>query len=274
LIHTFVQKTSDSAWKNSAMWPPFNQSDICKPGASPNMKAMEPKFHWWWVNNKTLYPTLPSDPGYFFHTTNLRCHTINGNDTQIWEGQVSSETQCRNKCDKNVNCSKYLWQTDEIDVAGKNCWIWPYNRTNHICNMTTSNWNVGVKRPHGNATCLGKCGSAEAQKLEHGVCYCDASCSKYLDCCLDYAIECSANKPPSCKGYCGHPIGQAIYGGGYCWCMDGCNPAFTGGSCCHDYSQQCNKEYMHTCLDGRSQGSALNLFLAHGIISKVINSLP
>ena len=268
-INLLVQKTSDSAWHNSAVWPPFNQTDVCKPGSSPvNKKANEPKFHWWWGKNKTFYPILPTDPGYYFHTTNLRCYTINGNDTQIWEGKLRTEIQCRHKCDKNVNCSKYLWQTEQVDVSGINCWIWSYNRSDHMCNISQANWNVGVKRPHGTATCTGKCGSTEPQKLDHGVCYCDASCSNHLDCCMDYAAQCTANKPLSCKGYCNKGIGQAIQGGGYCWCMDGCNPGYTGGTCCPDYQEQCSHESVQTCFDGRSQGSALNLFLGHSIVSK------
>ena len=84
-----------------------------------------------------------------------------------------------------------------------------------MCNLTESYWNVGVKRPHGAATCAGKCGSTEPQKLDHGVCYCDASCSKHMDCCTDYANYCTT-KPLSCKGYSSKPIGQAIPGEGYC----------------------------------------------------------
>jgi hypothetical protein len=35
------------------------------------------------------------------------------------------------------------------------------------------------------------------------------------------------------------------------------------GSCCPDYPERCELIKMPTCLDARSQGSALNLFLAH-----------
>ena len=272
-INSFVQKTSDSAWSNSVVWPPFNQTNVCKPGSSPaNKKAKEPKFHWWWGGGKNVRATLPSDPGDYFHTSMLRCNTINGNDTQIWEGEVDSEDTCRAKCDKNVNCSKYLWQLYEEDVVGYNCWIWSFNRSNHICSTSNANWNVGVKRPQGKATCAGKCGSTEPQKLDHGECYCDNSCTKHLDCCTDYADHCTANKPLSCKGYCNKPEGQAIPGGGYCWCMNGCNPGFTGGSCCPDYKVQCYGGSMQPCFDGRTQGSALNLFIAHSVVSKAMES--
>lgn len=271
-INTFVQKTSDSAWSKSAVWPPFNQTNACKPGSAPiNKKAREPKFHWWWGENVKFDPVLPADPGYYFHTSMLRCRTMNGNDTQIWEGEVASEDVCMIKCDKNVNCSKYLWQLYESDVVGYNCWIWSYNRSNHICDLPNSNWNVGVKRPQGQATCAGKCGSTDPQMLDHGACYCDANCSKHLDCCLDYAAYCTANKSLSCKGQCnqGNVHGQAIPGGGYCWCMPGCNPGYTGGSCCPDYLQQCSSSSLQPCLDSRSQGSALNLFLGHSMVSKL-----
>ena len=272
-INSLVQKTSDSAWSNSVVWPPFNQTNVCKPGSSPaNKKAKEPKFHWWWGGGKNVRATLPSDPGDYFHTSMLRCNTINGNDTQIWEGEVDSEDTCRAKCNKNVNCSKYLWQLYEEDVVGYNCWIWSFNRSNHICSTSNANWNVGVKRPQGKATCAGKCGSTEPQKLDHGECYCDNSCTKHLDCCTDYADHCTANKPLSCKGYCNKPEGQAIPGGGYCWCMNGCNPGFTGGSCCPDYKVQCYGGSMQPCFDGRTQGSALNLFIAHSVVSKAMES--
>ena len=64
-----------------------------------------------------------------------------------------------------------------------------------------------------------------------------------------------------------------LAGGGYCWCFHGCNPNFTDnnsmGSCCQDYPQQCLGVKMPVCLDARSQGSALNLFLAHMKISSL-----
>ena len=272
-IDTLVQKTSDSAWNNSAMWPPFNHTNVCKPGTSPiNKNAKEPKFHWWWGKHKAIYPVLPSDPGYYFHANDLRCYALHTSDTQIWEGEVKNETMCVLKCDRNVNCSKYLFQVEEHDVAGTNCWIWSYNRSNHVCNLTSQYWNVGVKRPQGKASCAGKCDSAVPQKLDYGVCYCDSNCAKHLDCCSDYAAQCTPNKLLSCKGHCSSPVGHAIPGGGYCWCIDGCNPGFTGGSCCPDYLEVCVNEEMQPCLDARTQGSALNLFLSHSIISKTTNA--
>ncbi len=273
-INLLVQRTSDSAWTSSSVWPPFDKTDVCKPGSSPlNKELKEPKFHWWWSKSRPLHPTLPSDPGYYYHMNQLRCYTLNGDNTQIWEGELKSETSCQQKCDSNVNCSKYLYQVTEDVIAGTNCWIWSYNRSNHICNVTDTNWNVGAKRPQGKASCAGKCGHAEPQKLDHGVCYCDASCSKHLDCCSDYADQCAADVPLSCKGKCDIPVSQAIPGGGYCWCIDGCNAGFTGGSCCPDYLELCLYNVgMKTCLDARSQGSALNLFLGHSIISKAMNS--
>ena len=174
------------------------------------------------------------------------------------------------KCNHYENCSKYLWQTYESAVQGYNCWIWSYNRTNHICNQTDAAWNVGIKRPRGKASCAGKCGSNEPQKLAHGVCYCDANCSKYLDCCIDYAKDCGPKQPPTCKGCCNKVTAQPLLGGGYCWCSAGCNHAFIGGSsCCADYQHYCESGKLQPCLDGRTQGSALNLFLCHSIVSKV-----
>ena len=268
-IMDFVQNTSDSAWSKSAVWPPFDQTNICKPGSLPaNKNVSYPKFHWWWGKEVQFYPITPPDPGYYFHKTQLRCHTMNGNDTQIWEGVVTDEDTCRQKCDKNVNCSKYLWQVYQ-EVSQYNCWIWSYNRSNHLCDLPDANWNVGIKRPSGRASCSGKCGYNEPQKLEHGVCYCDANCSKHLDCCIDYVEECQPKQPASCKGHCNKVEAQPISGGGYCWCFAGCNPGYTGGSCCGDYQYICQRGTIQPCLDGRSQGSALNLFLSHTIVSKL-----
>ena len=270
LINDFMQNTSDSAWNKSAVWPPFNQTNVCKPGSHPSSKnASYPKFHWWWAENLQYDTDTPADPGYYYHKSQLRCYTVNGSDTQIWEGQVKTEDQCMNKCDRNPNCSKYLWQVYEEAVAGTNCWIWSYNRSNHMCNLTDYDWSVGVKRQKGQASCAGKCGSSEPQKLQHGVCYCDANCSKHLDCCNDYANQCLAKKPASCRGHCNQPVAQPLPGGGYCWCFSGCNPGFTGGSCCGDYHHFCEGGTIQPCLDARSQGSAVNLFLGHSIISKL-----
>ena len=274
-INSFVQATSDSAWSKSAVWPPFNTTDdVCKPGSAPLIKnASYPKFNWWWRENVDVDDVTPSDPGYYYHKTQLRCVTINGNDTQIWEGKVKSEDKCMKKCERNINCSKYLWQTSEDAVPGTNCWIWSYNRSNHICNQSDSEWNVGVKRQKGNATCAGKCGSSEPQKLSHGVCYCDSNCAKHLDCCRDYTDQCRPKEPSSCKGLCNKVQAVPILGGGYCWCFVGCNYGYTGGSCCSDYLKLCQSKFaMPTCLDGRAQGSALNLFLGHAIISKLFSN--
>ena len=269
-INSFVQNVSDSAWSKSAVWPPFNQTDVCKPGSAPTDKnASYPKFHWWWGENTEYDFSTPADPGYYFHKSQLRCYTMNGNDTQIWEGEVASEDKCMQKCDKNVNCSKYLWQVYEDAVPGTNCWIWSYNRSNHICDLPDSEWNVGIKRPKGQASCAGKCGSTAPQKLEHGVCYCDVNCSKHLDCCLDYANTCQLNKPATCKGHCNKVEAQPVAGGGYCWCFTGCNPSFTGGNCCGDYQHQCQGGSLQPCMDGRTHGSAFNLFLSHAIVSNV-----
>ena len=41
------------------------------------------------------------------------------------------------------------------------------------------------------------------------------------------------------------------------------------GSCCTDYPEQCLAVNMPACLDARSQGSALNLFIAHLKLSQI-----
>ena len=210
---------------------------------------------------------IPPDPRYFFHKTQQRCRTINGNDTQIWEGLAHTELNCTWLCGNNTNCSKYLYQTYQQAVPGTDCWIWSYNRTNHICSQSDADFSIGIKRPIGNATCAGKCYSNEPQPLDHGVCYCDVDCTIHLDCCLDYADHCTPPEPITCHGLCNAMEPRAIPGGGYCWCNAGCNPWYTDnnsdGSCCPDYNQECAKIVIPNCTDARTQGAALNLFLAH-----------
>ena len=266
-IKQFVQRTSDSAWNKSAVWPPFqNVKDACNSNGVDAAKGTSPKFHWWWVE-KATQPVIPPDAGLYLHKTGLRCVSL-GNNTQLWEGTAYSEDVCEKKCTRSKLCSKYLYSTNQY-----HCWTWSYNRTDHICNHTDRNFNVGVKRPVGQASCEGRCGSDKPLPVKPGICYCDAACTSHLDCCLDYAEACIKQEFPSCKGLCGTAHAQAIEGGGYCWCLDGCNLQFTDnnsmGSCCADYPQQCLKVQMPTCLDARSQGSALNLFLAHMKISSL-----
>lgn len=274
-LNDFVTKTSDSAWKNSASWPPFKAtSNGCSPGSTPaNKKASYPKFHWWWGTKDVEYQQTPPDPRYYFHKFQVRCVSL-GKDTQIWEGKIGSELKCTQKCNTYHNCSKYLYQIERYEVPNYDCWLWSYNRSNHICNMSDYYWNIGVLRPTGNASCAGKCGSKEPQPIDQGVCYCDADCAKHLDCCIDYAQVCRPNVQISCKGYCNTALAQPIPGGGYCWCDDACNPSFTDnnsdGSCCADYPQQCLKVKMPPCLDARTQGSALNLFLGHVSITNAM----
>ena len=276
-IHDLVQRTSDAAWNKSAVYPPFKALDnACSPGTEPvDKKAHYPKFHWWW-NKNHLEQATPPDPRYYFHKRQMRCA---GNDTQIWEGLIGSELNCTLKCNEFANCSKYLYQTYLDAVPNTDCWLWSYNRSDHFCGNLDDyyDFNVGVKRPIGNATCAGRCSSKQPQKLiNNTVCYCDPSCVYHLDCCLDYADHCRPNKLLSCKGHCSKATALPIPGGGYCWCNAGCYPWFSDnnsdGSCCSDYPQQCQKIAMPTCLDGRSQGSALNLFLGHMSVSKMNNN--
>ena len=271
-IQTLVQKTSDGAWTKSSVYPPFKPANnACNPGSTPiNKQAHLPKFHWWWNTNQ-VKQSIPPDPRYYFHKLGMRCA---GNSSEIWHGLVGSELNCTLKCNDYKNCSKYLFQIYQDSVQGVDCWIWSYNRSDHSCGAFDDyyDFNVGTKRPIGNATCKSKCGSKEPQQLIDGtICYCDTNCVKNLDCCIDYADYCRPKQPISCKGHCNKLIPQPLPGGGYCWCDSQCNRWFSDnnsdGSCCPDYPEQCLKMVMPECLDARSQGSALNLFLSHMTVS-------
>ena len=150
----------------------------------------------------------------------------------------------------------------------------------HYGVFTWSIYSWGIPLPYslvihvGDVTCAGHCDSEKPLQLKDGgVCYCDSNCVKHLDCCLDYADFCLPQEPPTCKGLCDVVQPRAIPGGGYCWCMSGCTEGYTDnnsyGSCCPDYKAQCEQLSMPTCLDVRSQGSALSLFLAHLKLLKV-----
>ena len=281
-ILALVEKTSDAAWNKSAIWPPFNAIDGCGIGTTDSTSTTNyPKFHWWW-DQKVNKQVIPPDPKFFFHRRKLGC---SGNNSELWKGIVGSEEKCMAKCRDNPQCSKYEYKLkgSSSTVANAlvmakpvtNCWLWSFNRSDHTCTQNIETLSIGIKRPVGNATCAGRCGSKLPQAVEHGVCYCDPDCAKHLDCCLDYADHCSsiATDMHSCKGLCGTLTPQPLYGGGYCWCFDGCNGWFTDnnsdGSCCPDYPPECMSVSMPVCLDARSQGSALNLFLAHIKLSKL-----
>ena len=275
-VTSLINSTSNAAWNKSALWPPFKkEDDACNVDVtklSPNITY--PKFHWWWGQNVTQQITAP-DPRFFIHRLQLRCSSPN--NSQLWEGLVDSEVECTNKCRDNPLCSKYLFNLhDDQKFPNINCWNFGYNRSDHSCLLNDYYWRVGIKRPLGDATCAGRCGSKEPQKVDHGICYCDPDCAKHMDCCLDYANHCqAADKPPSCKGLCSSKVNpQPLPGGGYCWCDPGCNRWMTDnnsdGSCCIDYPTECDGYYMPACLDGRSQGSAFNLFLAHLKLTQII----
>ena len=109
-IAAFVEKTSDSAWTKSAVWPPFdNVTDACNTGPA-NSAVKYPKFYWWWGENATAQ-MIPPDPRLYIHKTQLRCYTHN--NSQILEGLFGSEQKCMEKCMRYKNCSKYLYQTDQ-----------------------------------------------------------------------------------------------------------------------------------------------------------------
>ena len=143
-----------------------------------------PKFHWWWGQNVVAHPVVPPDPLPYFHTTQLHCHTAGENNTQLWQGMVTDEDACVQKCATNHDCSKYLYQTYQDAVQNLNCWIWSYNRTNHICGLGDYEFNVGIKRPVRNITCAGHCNSEDPLMMGHRVCYCNSNCTQHLDCCL------------------------------------------------------------------------------------------
>ena len=262
-ISLLVHKTSDSAWNKSAVWSPFPY-DGCSIGVA-NQESKYPKFHWWWGKEVTVQ-IIPPDPRYFFHRRKLGCMASNGSQP-LWKGRVKDETACMEECRSNQNCSKYQFQIvlPKHSKKAPNCWLWSFNRSDHTCRINNPNLNIGIKRPVGNATCLSKCNSKEPQAIDYGYCYCDSDCAFHMDCCLDYADHCQPHIP-LCKGNCTDLTPKPIVQGGYCWCFDGCNGWFTDnnsdGSCCSDYPQQCMYVNMPVCLDGRSQGSALNLFLA------------
>ena len=109
-IKNLVQLSSNAAWNRSAVWPPFPSNDKCNAG--PRRPAVKyPKFHWWWGQNVVAHPVVPPDPRPYFHKTELRCHTVGANNTQLWQGMVNDEDACVHKCATNHGCSKYLYQT-------------------------------------------------------------------------------------------------------------------------------------------------------------------
>lgn len=272
-ISSLVNLTSNSAWSKSAVWSPFNSVlDGCNVGVDPvDPSAKYPKFNWWWRKEETLQ-TIPPDPKFFFRRRKLGCTASNGS-VPLWKGKVKTEENCKQLCIGNPKCLIYEFKLPTTKLATSkprpkiNCWLWPFNRTVYSCRNNNPNLVIGIKRPVGNATCSSKCDSKQPQPINHGVCYCDSDCARHMDCCLDYADHCKPDKPILCKGDCQDLTARPIPRGGYCWCFDGCNGWFTdnnsGDSCCSDYPQECMGVSMPACLDGRSQVSALSLFLAH-----------
>ena len=278
-IKSLIDKTSDAAWTKSAVWPPFGgEIDGCDIGVQPvNSSAKYPKFHWWWGKDETLQ-MIPPDPRFFFHRRKLSC-VANKGSSSLWKGNTKDEDTCMKNCKSNEHCSKYQFKSTNTKSTFSspviNCWLWSFNRSEYSCRHKDDNYNIGIKRPVGNATtCASKCGMKVPQSIDHGVCYCDDSCAFYMDCCLDYADHCRPAEPILCKGNCTDVTPRPIPQGGYCWCFDGCNGWFTDnnsdGSCCSDYPQECMQfGDIPMCLDARSQGSALNLFLAQLKVSTI-----
>ena len=226
-IYDLVQKTSDSSWTMPTSWAPFDSSSNgYSPSLDPaNKEVTYPKFHWWWWGN-VKQQQIPPDPRYYFHKFNVHC-VSKGKDTQIWAGKIGTELKCTQKCNTFENCSKDLYSLYSVSAPDFDCWLWSYNHSDHTCNQIAQDWNIGIRRPIGNASCVGKCGSKEPQSLDQGVCFCDEECPKHLDCCIDYAQTCHPDVQISCKGNCDEAIAQPIPGGGYCWCDLSCNPLFS-----------------------------------------------
>lgn len=165
---------------------------------------------------------------------------LHGEDnTQLWERRMYQEELCMQNCTADPECSKYLYQNQQSADAKIDCWIWPYNRTNHVCDEVDLGYVLGVVRPVGNATCAGYCNLSKPLKLDRGVCYCDLNCTAYLDCCPDYANHCTPRGVYSCKEQCWRAVHNAVHGEGYCWCLDGFSLVETDnnsyGSCCNEY---------------------------------------
>ena len=275
-ISKLTTLTSNSAWNKSAVWPPFDASDGCDVGVQAvNPNVTLPKFKWWWRQEETKQ-AIPPDPKFFFHRRKLGCVALNGNKP-LWRGYAKNEEKCKDLCGQNANCSKYQFKiaSPGLSQGAKkpNCWLWSFNRSDHSCRTNNANFNIGIKRPVGNATCSSRCNSKQPLPVEHGTCYCDADCAVHMDCCLDYADHCKPQTPILCKGDCQDLTPRPIPQGGYCWCFDGCNGWFTDnnsdGSCCSDYPQECMYVSMPMCLDARTQISALSLFLTHLRVSGI-----
>ena len=272
-IMKLVEQTSNSAWTKSALWPPFQINDACNLHTT-KANLSYPKFHWWWGKNTSLQK-IPPDPRQYFQAIQVHCKW-NDKHSQLWAGNVADEYACMDKCSANDTCSKYLFK--KTGKAGStNCWTWSYShRLDPTCLQSKANFNIGIKRPYGDTTCAGNCNSTNPIKQPHGVCYCDSECVNRLDCCIDYADLCIPDEPITCKGMCNKLQPHAIPGGGYCWCQGGCVGGYTDNnsysSCCPDYNVQCLNVTMPECLDARSQGSALNLFLAHMNLLQVLNT--
>jgi hypothetical protein len=76
------------------------------------------------------------------------------------------------------------------------------------------------------ASCAGICG-----KVQAGSCSCDSLCTKFGDCCADFASKCGT---VGCKGKCGMKSWED--GKPACWCDNLC---VQQGDCCSDKKAQC-----------------------------------
>lgn len=283
-ISTIIRASSDSLWVNASAHPPFSERDLCN--TNFDTQAAWPKFNWLWhLTSPSPSPSpMSPDTHAFFRKPNLRCES--SNNTELWKGIASDENACQSMCAGNATCQKYSYCADCKAYEGVSCWLWPYSRTAATCSVIDKSYVLGIKRTDN--VCRGQCGVSHALPLsDGGECWCDAECAANFDCCLDYADECYsadashdashdtevdslqpdlmppfASTPPwSCWMRCDSLTPGVLPGGGYCWCDLGCQSSTSADEkCCADFADTCAPDALQ-CMDPRTQGSALSLFV-------------
>ena len=147
------------------------------------------------------------------------------------------------------------------------------------CAVADYDCTLVAKRPDSptdpSMSCRGRCGNDSTG----GSCFCDVSCARHFDCCLDYTDECLPveRKIPSCLKRCQSAVAHPIPGGGYCFCDSGCANDFTDnnsyGGCCADYTWKCASGMQdEMCLDARTQTQAISVFVAHHVVEDLERS--
>eukprot|EP00117_Sycon_ciliatum_P004163 scpid28281/ scgid8652/ len=148
-ILSILAKSSDNAWRNSAVHPPFTGvADLCNIATEDDQQGPHwnpddyhwkpdipeivekkhhpknftyPKFHWWWTTSNGSLET-PADPRMWFTRTNIQCtyplhNNSNASDPILWVGNVSAEAQCKALCARNSSCTKYTYGQNEVVAA-------------------------------------------------------------------------------------------------------------------------------------------------------------